>query len=305
MKIAIIGSGAMGTLFAGLLSKSANDIYLLTKNKKAEKTIKKNGIKISGITKITISHSNPKLKITSNPIEISQPDLIIIFVKSYDTVFAVASIKKMMCKNTTVLTIQNGLGNYEILSKFLNKKRIISGTTSESSTFIKQGKVIHTGSGETIIEKSGKNISKQIADIFNACGIKTILSDKIISVKWSKLVLNCAINPVAAISNVKNGEIIKRKNLFETAVESGKEVVLVAKKLKIKILFDDVAKKIEEICSATSENTNSMLADILSKKKTEIDFLNGTVVNIAKKLKIPVPVNKSLFEIIKKYDYRD
>ncbi|MFA5779175.1 MAG: 2-dehydropantoate 2-reductase [Elusimicrobiota bacterium] len=304
MKITIIGAGAMGTLFAGLLSKGGNDVYLLTRNKKTEKILKKTGIKISGITKTIIPSS--KLKITTNPAEICRPDLIIILVKSRDTVSTVPSIKKMLGKDTIVLTLQNGLGNYETLSRYLSKKNlsrdcrgiIISGTTSESSTLVKSGEIIHTGKGETIIEEG--NFSGQIAGIFNKCGIKTVLSDKIESVIWSKLVLNCAINPVAAISGVRNGEIIKYKNLFEVAVEAGKEVVTVAKKMKIKILFSDVAQIIKNVCLATSKNTNSMLADILSERKTEIDSLNGAVVKIAEKLKVPVPVNKSLYRIVKK-----
>ncbi len=298
MKITIIGVGAMGTLFAGLLSKGGNDVYLLTRNKKIEKILKKSGIKISGITKTIIPSS--KLKITTNPAEISHPDLVIILVKSYDTISTVPSIKKMMGKNTVILTIQNGLGNYETLSKFLSKKRIISGITSESSTLVKSGDIVHTGKGDTIIEEG--DFSGQIADIFNRCGIKTVLSDKIESVIWSKLVLNCAINPVAAISGVRNGEIINYKNLFEVAVEAGKEVVTVAKKMKIKILFSDVAQTIKNVCLATSKNTNSMLADILSKRKTEIDSLNGAAVKIAEKLKISVPVNKVLYKIVKKVE---
>ncbi|HAX61270.1 MAG TPA: hypothetical protein DCX95_01745 [Elusimicrobia bacterium] len=298
MKITIIGAGAMGMLFAGLLSKGGNDVYLLTRNKKTGKILKKNGIKISGITKTIIQSS--RLKITTNPAEICHPDLVIILVKSYDTISTVPSIKKMMGKNTVVLTLQNGLGNYEVLSKYLNKKMIISGTTSESSTLVKAGEVVRTGKGDTIIEEN--DFSGQIAGIFNRCRLKTVLSDKIESVIWSKLVLNCAINPVAAVSGARNGEIIKHKNLFEVAVETGKEVVTVAKKLKIKILFSDVAREIKSICLATSKNTNSMLADILSKRKTEIDSLNGAVVKIAEKLKVPVPVNKSLYGIIRKLE---
>ena len=296
MRIAIIGVGAMGMLFAGLLSKGGNDVYLLTRNKKTEKILKKTGIKISGITKTTIPSS--KLKITTNPAEIYRPDLVIILVKSHDTISTVPSIKKMTGKNTVILTLQNGLGNHEILSEFIGKKRIISGTTSESSTLVKSGDIVHTGKGKTIIEEG--DFSGQVAGIFNRCGIKTVLSDKIESVIWSKLVLNCAINPVAAISGVRNGEIINYKNLFEVAVEAGKEVVTVAKKMKIKIQFPDVAQIIKNVCNATSKNTNSMLADILSKRKTEIDSLNGAVIKIAEKLKVPVPVNKSLYEIVKK-----
>lgn len=300
MRIVIIGAGAMGTLFAGFLAKKTNDVTLVVKNNKSEKIIKKNGIKITGFSEIFVPPS--KLKITSNCRKINPPDLAIIFTKAYDTAKVMPNIKKMLGRNIFVLTLQNGIGNYETISKFTDKNKIILGVTSESATLVRCGKVIHTGKGETVIGKTNTGISEKIAHIFNKCGIKTNINKKIKSAVWSKLVLNCAVNPVAAISKVKNGQIIKYKNLEEVALESGREAIQVAKAMGIKLLFSDISKKINDICRATSDNTNSMLADILAGRKTEIDFINGAVIKIADKLKVPVPVNKMLYKTVKKLE---
>ncbi|MDD5686255.1 MAG: 2-dehydropantoate 2-reductase [Elusimicrobia bacterium] len=300
MNIVIVGAGAMGTLFAGFLAKGGNNVTVLARDKKKEIILKKKGIKITGLSKFFISPA--KVRITSLPDSVSSQDLIIIFVKSYDTSSVIPSIRKMMGKNTVVLTLQNGLRNYENISKYITKNRIIRGVTLESAIFVKYGEVIHTGKGDTIIDKNDNILSKRICNIFNHCGIKTSLSKSIDSVIWSKLILNCAINPVAAVTGVKNGEIAKNKNYKEVAVESGKEVMKVAKVLGIKILFSKISEKIEKVCSSTSRNINSMLADVVASHKTEIDYLNGAVVDIANKIKVEVPVNKALLKMVKKLE---
>ncbi|HAM39105.1 MAG: hypothetical protein A2474_03280 [Elusimicrobia bacterium RIFOXYC2_FULL_34_12] len=296
MKIAIIGAGAMGTLFAGLLAKSGNQISILTNNTKTEKRINKNGLTITGLSKFHIPPS--KILITANPHKIKESNLIIILVKSYDTVSVISSIKNMMNNNTHILTLQNGIGNYENIIKSVNKSKVIVGSTSQSAEFLDYGKIKHTGKGETIIGNTNSAVSKKIIEVFKRCGIKTVLVGKMDSVIWSKLVLNCAINPVTAISGVKNGELIRYNNLKEVAIEAGKEVIKVADELGIKLLYSDITKKIEDTCKATAQNINSMLVDIKRNRKTEIENMNGAVIRIARKHNLPMYVNKCLYQII-------
>ncbi|MBN1383951.1 MAG: 2-dehydropantoate 2-reductase [Elusimicrobia bacterium] len=316
MKIVIIGAGAMGTLFAGFLAKRLNSVTLVVKNNRVKKLIERNGIKITGLSKVSVPPSELKVTSDYSPLrslsssstrqsgrlseasKTCSPDLAIIFTKAYDTSKAV----KILGRNTFVLTLQNGIGNYENIAKFVDKNRIVCGTTSESAVFLKYGKVIHTGKGETIIAKTKSDISGKIVSIFNKYGINTSINKEIESVIWSKLVLNCAVNPVAAISGVKNGDIIRHNNLKEVAIEAGKEAVKVAEAVGIRLLFSDVSKKISDICRTTAGNTNSMLADVSSGRKTEIDFMNGAIIKTAKKLKIPVPVNEILYKLVKKLE---
>ncbi|MEW6557563.1 MAG: 2-dehydropantoate 2-reductase [Elusimicrobiota bacterium] len=308
MNICIIGAGAMGTLFAGLLAKGENNVSLLVKNKNTETVIKTTGIHISGISNCYIQPS--KIKVSTIPLKtnLNIHRLVIVLVKSYDTISVLPILKQIVGKDTFVLTLQNGLGNYEIINRVIPKTRIVRGVTSEASILKTTGFAIHTGKGETIIEGCGgvecgdTKIAKEIANIFNHCGLKTKITNSIESAIWSKLVLNCAINPVTAISGVKNGDILKYRNLYEVAIESGKEVMQVAKAVDIPILFSDCCEKIEQVCKATSKNMNSMLADVRANKKTEIEFINGAVIKIAEKLKIPVPVNKSLYSLVKKLE---
>ena len=122
MKIAIIGAGAIGTLFAGLLARSENDISILVKTRKTENIISSNGIKITGLSKFYVPPS--KLQITTNPKFIINPDLIIILVKSYNTLSVLPSLKNMIGENTYVLTLQNGIGNYQNIIKSINLETI-------------------------------------------------------------------------------------------------------------------------------------------------------------------------------------
>ena len=183
--------------------------------------------------------------------------------------------------------------------KSINKKKVLVGVTSESAIFKKYGEVEHTGKGETIIGNRNNVTGKEIARVFSICGIRASLNEKIDSVMWSKLVLNCAINPVAALSEVKNGDIINYQNLKEISIGAGKEVMAVAGKLGIKLLFKDVTVKITEVCKSTSKNINSMLVDVKKARETEIEYMNGAVVKIAERNKIPVFVNNSLYQMVK------
>jgi len=295
MNITIIGAGAMGTLFAGLLA-SKNRISILEKNYRISEKIAKHGIRIIGKTALTLSPD--KFDVITDARGIRSSDIVVISVKSYDTVAVLKSIRRYICKKTFVMTLQNGFGNYENILKYVEKNSVICGTTSHGAVLIDCGVVRHTGCGETVMGYT-EGVEK-VADNFNGCGIYTRTVKNIDSVMWSKLAINCAINPVGAISEVTNGEIIKYPGLIEVALAAGKEVVTVASKSGINMLFDDVSEKIYEVCKNTSGNINSMLADVIAGRRTEIDFLNGAVVKKAEELGVKVPVNEALRDMIKK-----
>jgi len=295
MNITVIGAGAMGILFSGLLSKK-NSIFILEKNINAREKIARSGIKITGSTALVVPPS--EIKIITNIKNIENSDIVVIFVKSYDTTDVLKKIRRFIGKKTFVMTLQNGLGNYENILKYVEKNRVICGTTSHGAILKDYGVVRHTGSGDTVMGYvSG---IEKIADNFKGCGINTSTAKNIQSAIWSKLAINCAINPVGAVSGVTNGEIIRYPGLREISVAAGKEAVAVAGLAGIKLLFNDVSEKIDEVCKNTSGNINSMLADIKAGRKTEIDSLNGAVVKKAEEFGIKVPVNKALYSIVKK-----
>lgn len=298
MKIVIVGPGAMGCLFGGFLVKSGQEAWLLDKRPERVNRIKKYGLRIEGIS----GKHRIRVNITDNPTDIGTCDLIIVFVKSYDTEKAIKSARNLIEKDTSVLSLQNGIGNIEIISKVVGRGRVIGGVTAQGATLLGDGYIRHAGRGETIIGKVGGGISariRQIRDAFNQAGLKTKTSGDINSLIWSKLVINVGINPLTAITRLNNGRLIEYSQTRTILHRAVSEAVRVAKAKRIRLIYDDPIKKVESVCKATGPNVSSMLQDVLKGKRTEIDFINGFIVREGRKLKVPMPVNSVLVDLVK------
>lgn len=297
MKIAIVGPGAMGCLFAAHLSKK-EDVIIIDKNEQRAKFINQNGIKIEGIS----GNWQAKVKATTNPGEAENAQLIIICVKTYDTKDAVKTIKNIVNQDTLVLTLQNGVGNIEIISEIVGYDKVLAGITNLGATLLGDGHIRHAGKGETVIGRTDGKIPVQLRDTretFNKANLETRISRDIKGLLWSKLIINVGINALTAITKLKNGRLIEfegTKQILRTAVT---EAAKVAKRKKIKLIYDDPFAKVEAVCEATSGNISSMLQDILRKKKTEIDFINNVIVREGESLGIPVPINSALVHLVK------
>ena len=217
-------------------------------------------------------------------------------MKSYDTESAIKSVLPCINKETIILSLQNGLGNIEIIRKY-SVNNVFAGITAIGATLIGWGKVKHAGKGATII---GKNIrAKEIAKTFNKTGIVIKINNNIDSIIWSKLVLNSAINPLGAITQMKNGELIENCYIKDSLIQTVKETAMIAKDLGIKLLYKNPEKEVVNACKKTKNNTNSMLQDILNRKQTEIEYINGAIIKQAEKLKLEAPLNKNLYSRVK------
>ncbi len=298
MKIVIVGPGAMGCLFAAFLSKSKEEIWLLDKTKERSDLINQQGIIVEGIC----GNWQAKPKVTADLKEIGKADLIIICVKSFDTKDALGNLKILFKENTSVLTLQNGLGNIEVIGELAGSDRVIAGSTNEGATLLAAGRIRHAGRGETVIGRMDARIPvemRSIREIFNKVGLEIRISRDIKSLLWSKLIINVGINALTAITCLPNGKLIEfewtRRILREVVAEATK----VAKRKRIKLVYDDPLAKVEAVCEATSCNISSMLQDVLRKKRTEIDFINGAIVRLGQELGIPVPNNSLLVGLVK------
>jgi len=302
MRIVIVGPGAMGCLFGAFLAKFGEDIYLLDRRDKRAEYINKNGIKVEGIS----GEFKIAVKATSNPSDIGECALVIICVKSYDTEAAIKSIKSIIKKDTLVLTLQNGVGNVEAISKIAGEEKTIGGVTSHGATLLGDGHIRHAGKGETVIGMAGLKIKSQaskkldeIAKVFERAGFQTKLAENIENLIWSKLVINIGINALTAITRLNNGRLIEFAGTEAILEEAVREAIYVADAKGIKLIFDDPVKKVKDVANATGGNVSSMLQDVLKKRKTEIDYMNGAIVREAGLLKIDVPVNRMLTNLVK------
>ena len=298
MKIVIVGPGAIGCLFAAYLAKSKEEIWLLDKNSQRAAKINESGILLEGSSGTWQS----KPKATANPQEIGQADLIIICVKSFNTKLAIEQIKPLLAQETKILTLQNGIGNVEIISELAGEQRVIAGVTSEGATLIDIGKIRHAGRGETIIGSiDGKTpvALRAIREIFNKVGFECKMTRDIKSLLWSKLIINVGINALSAITRLPNGKLIEYEGTKRILRDAVTEAARIAKRKRIKLIFDDPLAKVEAVCEGTQNNLSSMLQDVLRKKRTEVDFINGVIVRLACELGIDVPTNRFLLDLVK------
>lgn len=304
MNVLIVGPGALGSLLAALLTrKSARKSPLASialfdyKKERAEKTAR-SGISAEGVGGSWQSEPT----VYSDIRQARDIDLVILCVKAYDTKKAVEMIKPAVGEKTRILTLQNGLGNTEVISEAVGSEKVIGAVTSLGATLLESGRVSWAGKGETVLGRLDGKIPvemRAIRELFKCAGLSVRISRDIKGLLWSKLIINVGINALSAIVRRPNGSLLESEYTRSVMRDSVTEAVRVAKKKRVKLIYDDPLAKVEAVCEATAANYSSMLQDILHKKKTEIDFLNGVIVRHAKELGIPVPVNAVLVNIIK------
>lgn len=297
-KIAIAGPGAIGCLFAAYLTKSGQDVWLLDKDSKRAQTLSDIGIKIEGVS----GTWQTKVNATADASEIGKAEFIIICVKSYDTQRAVKDVSSLVGRDSLVVTLQNGIGNIEVLSESFGNQAVAAGTTNMGANLQGTGFLRHAGLGETVFGRiDGKTTFslRTLREIFNKANLPARTSRDIEGILWSKLIINVGINALTAITGLNNGRLIEFEWTSRILKDAVTEAVKVAKRKRIKLIFDDPLGKVESVCEATAKNISSMLQDRLKEKKTEIDFINGVIVRQAQSLGIPAPVNQVLYELVK------
>ena len=296
MKITVIGAGAMGSLFGGLLAESGENIWLYDIWKEHVEAINEKGldIELNGKTR------SVSVKATWDKRQIGKTDLAIIFVKSNQTGDAAKTASELVGHTGFVLTLQNGMGNADIIGGVIDPDRVIAGTTSHGATMLGPGNIRHAGTGPTVIGMwSGIQASgiQKIADLFNKASIITETVANVRDVVWAKLLVNVGINAITALTGIKNGQIIDLSSTKALSCAAVEEAIQVATAQGVKVA-DNTVEHVFAVAQATRDNRSSMGQDVDNKRQTEINVINGAIVKQAEKLGIQVPVNQTLTTLI-------
>lgn len=303
MKTAVVGPGAMGCLLAGKIALAGNECILLDIIPERVEIINHRGLIIEGIQ----GSFQVKVPATLNPVDLLPTELILVCVKAYDTQI-VAQVLQGIGSNAYVLTLQNGVGNVETLGEYLPKEKIIGGITSHGATELGLGRVRHAGQGDTFIgygfskgegDPSQDPQLKKIKSLLTKAGFVTQLVSKVENLIWSKLLINVGINALTALTRLPNGKLIDSPGAKEILDEAVQEGVRIGKKKGIEFIYADPSAQVKKVCQFTSANISSMLQDVLKKKRTEIDFINGVIMREGQRFGIPVPVNSLLTRLVK------
>jgi 2-dehydropantoate 2-reductase len=304
MKFLVVGPGAMGCLFAARLRIAGNEVALVDHDRDRAQKITEQGIRVTGIS------GTYEVRI---PTAVGHapfaPDFILICVKSTDTGAAGEGVSGSMGKETMVVTLQNGLGNMEILEEIFGPGRVLGGVTAEGATLVDEGVIRHAGEGETVIGPAGEEDGSvhKLVSVMNQAGFKTRSAEKVEELIWGKLVINVGINALTAITRLKNGLLPAIKGtraIMEAAVE---EAVSVARARGVRLPYEDPLTRVIAVCEATKENVSSMLQDVLKQKATEVEAINGVIAKEGAVLGIATPVNRTLAELVDaiQTNYRD
>jgi 2-dehydropantoate 2-reductase len=297
-RITIVGPGAMGCLFAGLLAEAGHEVWLLDKDPERASRLSRDGIRVEGIGG---SRTIPA-RATADPRDIGSPDLVFVWVKAYDTREAIRAAGSLLGPPARVLSLQNGWGNLEALSGAVDPSRLVGGVTSMGATRLGPGSVRHAGTGDTVIGRlDGTQDSelRSLSELLSGAGIPTRISPSVERAIWSKLIVNAAINPLTALTRLKNGELLEREEtraLLDAVTAESTEIVLAG---GISPLYPDMKARVREVCEATAANVSSMLQDVLHGGRTEVDAINGALVEKARALGMPAPVNEMLTGLVR------
>ncbi len=296
LKIVIVGPGAMGCLFAGLLAAPGREVWLLDKNPDRAALIERQGVIIEQGGGQTVH----RVRATADPRAPGTAGLVVICVKAYDTREAGERARPTMGPGAGVLSLQNGIGNVEALVQAYGPDRVLAGTTAQGANLVAPGRVVHAGQGETVIGEPGGGTDRaaKAAALFRQSGIETAATNDLTALIWSKLVINAAINPLTAILGVRNGALPESPAAREIMARTVDEIQKICDKKGIRLLFPAPLEKALAVARATAENISSMCADVRARKRTEISEINGAVAREAAALGLGAPANLTLARLL-------
>ena len=295
MKIAVLGGGgAMGGLFGGYLARSGEDVVLLDVSRASVDAINRDGLRIEEKDGST---ATLRVKASSEPSEIGPVDLVVNFVKCYNTEAAITAAAPMLGVSTAILTLQNGWGNADRIAAVAGRSRVMVGLTYHSGTLLGPGRVKHSGHGVTYVGELDGSQSQRLGTAvaaFRKAGIETTASSRIIDEIWKKLALNVCTLPTSALLHFPAHELIQHEGTIALMEGLLREVVAVAKAQGINL---DQAERWQAITGLLKQAIGaraSMLQDVEASRQTEIDVVNGAIVEAGKRNSVPTPFNDAM-----------
>lgn len=302
MNISIIGTGAMGSLFGARLSH-VSDVAVMGTWTEAVQAIRRDGIQVEG-------EGTFRMHAASDPDDAPPADLAILLVKTYQTPRAAEWAGRTLKPTGVALTIQNGLGNVETLAARVGVDRAMLGVTTQGATLIGPGHVRSGGRGMTHLgflpieraaprDWSADSLAYEVTALFNAAGFHSVVSEDVEGLAWGKVIINAAINPLTAILRVPNGALAESDDTLDLMGSIVAEAVAVAKACHISLPYPNPFERVKAVAQATATNYSSMLQDVLRSRPTEIDAINGKIVEHGQKAGVPTPINAALTALVR------
>jgi 2-dehydropantoate 2-reductase len=296
MQVAVIGAGAVGCYYGGLLLRAGHDVTFIGRPAHVD-AINAHGLLLD----TQFFKGYLPAKAATDAASLASPDLVLFCVKSADTEEAGRSLAGCLRRETSVLSLQNGVDNPQRLRK-LTGHPVIPAVVYVGSEMAGPGHVRHHGGGNIAI--GAAPASEALAQMLDAAGIRTTIADDIEVTQWSKLVTNCAFNALSAVAGIPYGPMLEVEGTRDVVASAVQEAVMVARASGVS-MPEDILEQILKIPAAMPNQMSSTAQDVARGKPSEIDFLNGYVVRKGAELGVPTPTNQALQVMVKLAERRN
>jgi len=295
MKIAIVGTGAMGSVYAGLFAAAGHEVWAIDRWQEHVDAMRSKGLRLEGAS----GDRTVKVNATTNPADAGPCDLVVLATKAMHVAQAAQALEPLLRPSTPVLSIQNGLGGPETAAAVLGRERVMVGVVGGFGASMRApGHAHHNGMELVRLGEFGGPITdrlKQVEDVWRGAGFRVKVFDDIDQLVWEKLLCNCAYSGPCAIAECTIGEVMADEDLSRVSAECATEAFAVALERKIKLGFNDPVAYVREFGSKIPHARPSVLLDLQLRKKSEIDVINGS---------IPRPVNQTLTQLVRAKERR-
>lgn len=298
MKIAVVGGGAMGGIWAAHLVQSKHEVSIVDVAPHLLAALKTQGLTVehAGQSETVRPHA------TDTPQEIGVVDMVFFFVKAQHTASAAQIALPLVDEATILVSLQNGWGNADILAQRYRAEQIVIGVTYHSGTVLAPGRVGHTGKGSTYLgpynAHAGLAQTHVVSDLLASAGIDNTPTEEVKTEIWKKLILNAATLPTAALTGLCASELGQPGEMLDLVDALAAEAVEVAQAQGYRIELEERTKRIHAVLAGAGKGKASMLQDVEGRRKTEIGVINGAIVRAAQVSGIEVPLNRACVALI-------
>jgi len=305
MKVCVLGAGAMGSSLGGLLAAGGSEVYLIDTWQEHVRAMNTQGLKLRmGSSDLVV-----KVRAATDCRGIGPADLVIVLVKSFNTREAIENAGPIIGEHTVILSLQNGLGNEEIIGEVAGREHVLGGRTFAGGSVLAPGHVIASTAGKPtyVGELDGTTTERavRIAGEFERAGLLIMVSSNIVGMMWDKLLVNVATGALCGITGLPYGGLYKMPELRDCALAAVEEGIAVARAIGVALSTKGPEEAWFKASEGLPEDFKPSLLQSLEKGlRTEIDFINGAVVRYGDQCKIPTPVNRTLVAGIKGIEYR-
>lgn len=295
MKVVVLGAGAMGSWAGALLAHAGHDVTLVARQDHAAVVAAK-GLTVSGKTDL-LAYPRAVTRAADAPV----PDLLLVSVKAYDTERALQDARTLLGQRTSVVSLQNGLGNVERIADAADERQVFAAVTTHGVTYVEPGHVHHAGVGYFRLGSPFNEHARArvLAGVFRDAGLDAEFHERIAGEIWAKVVVNAAINPLTAVTGLTNGALLHVPALRELMQRAAEEAVDVARAEGAPLPEGDMLERARRVAELTAKNKSSMLQDVERGRPTEIDAICGEIVQRGLRHGIDAPVNMTLRALVK------